>query len=717
MAVARIRPPALFAVLSVALALLTVAMISGRRSTEQGRVDQMLSTTADAKAALVGTELERARALALVTARIPPFSELYADGGSLAARIAAVAGPFREINNALAYDHALYPARFVEVGYVDVSGQERARVVNGRRTPIDALLPDVRGWPSYQPGVHTPVGETRFTLPFLSPTARVPVIAATTTVSVNGSVRAYVEIELALRALRGVLAADAPSGGTVELVKASGRSMLAVGRPVTAPGRALGGALRTVGSERLVAVRVPVRAVAGGPWYVVAATRARSALALGLGPSQGALGILSLLALVVAAIGFRRAHAASSRELAREQEAREEAERRSRIDALTGLYNRRHVVETLEHELARAARQDGAVGVLMLDIDHFKRVNDVYGHAVGDAVLVEVARRLSVELRSWDVVARVGGEEFCVVTPGLGDEAAVLALAERMRGAVAERAVLARGDVAIPVTVSVGAALLHSGEGSAELAFDRADRALYAAKRRGRNRSCAFSELDAGDARAEQPACLQLAEALAAASHLREGMPPDHSRAVAELAAAVARRLGLDEGEVLRAQLGGWLHDVGKLGVSDEILVKAGPLTEAEWATVRTHPAAGEALVRSFPELALAARAVRNHHERWDGNGYPDRLAGETIPLEARIVGAAEAYHAILSDRPHRVARAPEDAVAELRRCAGSQFDAAVVEALVAVVEFVAAPGVPGAPGGPGLSTPSPTPSPTRSAR
>lgn len=686
MSVHRTRLPLACAILGVLLAILGVALISSWHSREEARLDRTLATVSGEKAALVATELDRAQELALVTARIPPFSELYAGSDSLAQKIAAVAGPFREINNALAYDYALYPSRFVEVGYVDVSGRERARILRGHKTPAGALLRDVRGWPSYAQGVRTPVGSALVTLPFTSPRARVRVVAATTTVAVGGRVRAYVELELALRALQAVLSSDVARGTDVEILDREGARLTGVGTAFPLSRRALRSGLRTERGRRVAVRSIGLGSLADGPWFVASARRPPSAMALALDPEQGAVLALSLVCLLAAFVGYRRVRRTAALELAAEQRARGEAERLSRIDALTGLYNRRHVLETIEHELARAGRQGSAVGVLMIDVDLFKRVNDAHGHTGGDAVLVEVARRLRDGVRSWDEVARVGGEEFCIIAPEVGDEGEVADLGERLRAAIAERAVEVGPGVAIPVTVSVGIALLHDGEGSAERVFDCADRALYAAKRRGRNRLGRFSQLDEGDLRAEQPECLHVAEALAVAGDLREGRTAEHARAVAELAAAVARQLGLDEEEALQARLGGWLHDVGKIAIPDGILSKPGRLTDAEWEIVRTHPAVGSDLVRAFPEVALAAGAVRHHHERWDGGGYPDGLAAEQIPLEARIVCAVDAYCAMVADRSYQPARPIGEAVAELERCAGSQFDPRVIAALVGVL-------------------------------
>src|SRR3954447_26053267 len=185
------------AVLGVLLAVLGAALVASRRSNEDARLDRTLSTTAGEKAALVDTELERVRALALLTARVPPFEELYADAGSQAAAIAAVAGPTREINNALTYLWKLYPDRFVEAGYVDRGGAERARVVRGVTTPPNALLDDVRSSPSFAVGRSTRAESAAITAPFMSSTAGEPVVAATAPVTVEGRIRAWVELELA----------------------------------------------------------------------------------------------------------------------------------------------------------------------------------------------------------------------------------------------------------------------------------------------------------------------------------------------------------------------------------------------------------------------------------------------------------------------------------------------------------------------------------------
>ena len=674
------------AVLGILLAVLGAALVASRQSTEEARLDQTLSTTAGEKAALVDTELERVRALALITARVPPFEELYADAGSQAAAIAAVAGPTREINNALTYLWKLYPDRFVEAGYVDRGGAERARVVRGVAAPPNALSDDVRSSPSFAVGRATPAESAAITAPFISSSAGEPVVAATAPVTVDGRIRAWVELELATSALRRALDSDAQGGVGVQIISRAGVTMTGAGAPFSAPRTDLRAGLSSARGLRLAAHAIPERSLAGGPWFVVAAAPEPSARSEAIAPEQAVILALALALLVAAFFGFGRSRALAAEELAAEQAARAEAERLSRIDGMTGLFNRRHAMESVEHELARAGRQRTAVGILMFDVDQFKRINDSHGHAGGDAVLIEVARRLHSGVREWDIVGRVGGEEFCVIAPGMETEHAVAELGERLRIAVAERAIQIAPGMALPVTVSVGVALVHDGDGSAEHAMDCADRALYAAKRRGRNRVCQFSGLDQGDLRAEQPECLHLAEALAVATDLREGVAASHSRAVAEWSAAVAEQLGLADEEILRVRLGGWLHDAGKIAIPDGILTKPGRLDAEEWEIVRRQPVVGAELLRNFPELSLACHAVRHHHERYDGAGYPDGLAGDEIPIEARIVGAVDAYSAMTSERPYQRPRSRTDALAELRRSAGTHLDPRVVEALITVL-------------------------------
>jgi diguanylate cyclase (GGDEF)-like protein len=363
-------------------------------------------------------------------------------------------------------------------------------------------------------------------------------------------------------------------------------------------------------------------------------------------------------------------------EVTTEQRLREAA----RTDSLTGRFNRRHFSEVLEAELDRSRRERLTPGLLLVDVDHFKAVNDTYGHQVGDAVLTEIAARLHNSVRRYDCVARWGGEEFIVLAPALEHERALWRICEGLRQSVSQLPITV-GARRLDVTVSIGA-LLADPNGSHELLVDQADRALYAAKRLGRDRARLFSELTAHDLAAEEPEAVRLAQALSLSAGVREGVPERHAEEVAEMAGAIATGLGLPDDIILRCRLGGWLHDIGKVAIPDRILIKPGDLDEHEWRIMRTHAEIGEQLVRRIDGVAMAALAVRHHHEHVDGSGYPDALSGEAIPVEARVVAVADAYSAITADRPYRRARKSSDALVELRGQAGRHHDARAVEAL-----------------------------------
>ena len=348
-------------------------------------------------------------------------------------------------------------------------------------------------------------------------------------------------------------------------------------------------------------------------------------------------------------------------------------------DPLTGLGNHRHFHERLQIELARAEQEGLTLSLCLVDIDDFKRINDRYGHPVGDRVLGQVASRLRQGGESF----RLGGDEFAVMLPGLDERAAV---------AVARSIVERVGTVEIEqigaVTVSAGvAAYPAQGVGRDEL-IRLADSALYWAKEDGKNRARAYQaahslELSQLQQLAEGPdraARYRAAASLAKAVDARDVYTGSHSERVGELAARIARRLGIDEPQIELTRLAGSLHDLGKLAIPEEILRKPSALNDSERLVLQRHPQIGYRMLESLGVEPIA-EWVLHHHERWDGNGYPDRLSGEQIPLGARIIFVADAFDAMTSERVYRKPLSEQDAVAELERCAGSQFDPAVVDA------------------------------------
>jgi diguanylate cyclase (GGDEF)-like protein/putative nucleotidyltransferase with HDIG domain len=360
----------------------------------------------------------------------------------------------------------------------------------------------------------------------------------------------------------------------------------------------------------------------------------------------------------------------------------------ARTDPLTTLANRRGFRELLDLELERARRGDAEMTVLVGDLDRFKEVNDRSGHQVGDAALQRVARVLGEGKRQIDSAARVGGEEFALILPDTSQDGAFV-LAERLRCALRDEF----AEDSVPITISFGLATypLH-GETAASL-LRAADEALYAAKDSGRNRTVRHSPLlrdltrsgeVAGDIEGERflAVMLDLAEAV----DLRFSGSARHSETVGRYAEMMARELGLAERCISRVRLAGMLHDIGKVGVPDAILRKPGRLTEEELAFIRRHPELGVQILE-HPSLADVRAWVGAHHERPDGLGYPLGICGEALSLEARIVAVADAYEAMTSDRSYRDSIGHSGARAELRRCAGSQFDRRVVEALLATLD------------------------------
>jgi two-component system, cell cycle response regulator len=390
---------------------------------------------------------------------------------------------------------------------------------------------------------------------------------------------------------------------------------------------------------------------------VIAVPLAFGAVGLGL-LVYGAIAGINLLAVGLAAASLlavmARATLTFGENVAMLRTSRGEA----LTDALTGLGNRRALARTLD-ELLPEATPERPVVLALFDLDGFKQYNDTFGHPAGDTLLVRLGANLRAFLSGRGRAFRMGGDEFCAIfhTEGAPPEPMVL-------GAAA--ALSEQGD-GFSISCSYGAITLPVEAADAVEALRIADQRMYANKHAGR--------ISAGR---------QSKDVLLRALAERDPGLGSHSEAVA-LAAATAEALGLTPDEVERVRHASELHDVGKVAIPDAILGKPGPLTEEEWAFVRRHPIIGERIILAAPALSRVATLVRSSHERWDGAGYPDALAGDAIPFGARIVAVADAFAAMTAGRPYRPARTVEDALAELRREAGAQFDPAVVEAWCAV--------------------------------
>jgi diguanylate cyclase (GGDEF)-like protein/putative nucleotidyltransferase with HDIG domain len=368
------------------------------------------------------------------------------------------------------------------------------------------------------------------------------------------------------------------------------------------------------------------------------------------------------------------------------------AEEKARIDELTGLLNRRSLDEMIDNEISRHSRYGGVFSLAILDLDSFKAFNDNYGHLAGDKLLRQVGRVIRSALRSSDQAFRYGGDEFAILLPQATIDVASQ-VTDRVRNKIAAK--VEAGDIRI--TASIGlAGWPADGIGQNEV-IAAADIALYRAKRNGGNQiNCASGTLFSLDIEGASLdsnsdsgtlSTIYTLYTLAETVDARENTTRSHSKEVTEYVLALAEALNLEPVEVGRLETCALLHDVGKIGVAGEILNKPGALTAEEWEVVKTHPKLGAAIVSHIPTLAPCVEGILHHHERYDGSGYPKGLKGENIPLNARIVAVVDAFVAMTSERPYAGMLSHKEALEEIKRGAGTQFDPYLVEKFLDVYE------------------------------
>jgi diguanylate cyclase (GGDEF)-like protein len=376
-----------------------------------------------------------------------------------------------------------------------------------------------------------------------------------------------------------------------------------------------------------------------------------------------------------------------------------QVEARATHDRLTGIANRETLLTTLVAEVERATRHHSWLSVAFIDIDRFKPINDTYGHKSGDAILRQVANVIADNIRGSDLLGRYGGEEFMLILPETQPDEAVV-LAEKLRSLVAAHSLLIAGQQRLQVTISVGVAGEIGSQLQVDALVDQADAAMYAAKQLGRDRTYLYRAVDENAPVRRAPissehrhaataigrwandtATEALASVLAPQPHHR-GRPSDM---IASLATGIALEMGLPREEIERIRVASLLHDLGKLAVPSEILDKPTALSDGEWQAIGEHPRIGQVILEQASSLREAIPVVLHHHERFNGGGYPHGLRGNEIPIGARIVSVADAYHAMVHDRPYKTALGHEAALAELRANAGTQFDPEVVNLFCAV--------------------------------
>lgn len=398
-------------------------------------------------------------------------------------------------------------------------------------------------------------------------------------------------------------------------------------------------------------------------------------------------------------------------------------------DAVTGLPNHRAIMNRIEEEISRCQRlhaQSGNLGlneagvisegqafpgascaILFVDLDHFKRVNDTWGHRAGDAILCEIGSRLAATVRLEDFVGRYGGEEFAIVLTS-ADLDAASSTAERLREVIAQQPSYWETEetnaiVPITVTASIGVAVYGLHGTTREALIERADNAMYQAKHTGRDRVCIPDDVAmeaeevekdvahlADDKSGELPTQTEIVavQALTLAASTHDRGTDAHAQRMVRLAEATARVLGQSGEELHQIRLAALLHDIGKIGIPDAILRKPGPLTAEEWGIMRRHPEIGRQILEQMGGVfQCLADIIVAHHERWDGQGYPQGLARDEIPLSARVLSVVDSYDAMTSRRPYREPMSVSEARAELQRCAGRQYDPQVVEAFLHILD------------------------------
>lgn len=375
-------------------------------------------------------------------------------------------------------------------------------------------------------------------------------------------------------------------------------------------------------------------------------------------------------------------------------------------DGLTGLYNQHHFKEVISREYKKATRYMQSLSCIMLDLDHFKSVNDTHGHQFGDEVLIQSANILNKMVRDTDFVARYGGEEFFIILPNTDLEGAHT-LAERIRMSFSDH-IFKKDDISEIVTVSIGVSATSDENVISENdLISNADKSLYRAKWRGRNNVCVYEESEIKQKNGLKEDVKKIANFDGKLKNLNDNIKDnciesahdivreiekgwdfinEHSIRVSRYAEKLTKALKLSREEIKIVRRAALLHDIGMVGVSSKILKKKTGLSDDEYDVVKKHSNIGVKIIKKTNLFENELPLILYHHERYDGTGYPHQLKGDTIPYGARILSVAEAYDSMLSNTIYRKAYSSKEAVVELKECAGTQFDPKIVDVFVKLI-------------------------------
>jgi diguanylate cyclase (GGDEF)-like protein len=649
----------LLLVLAGALVLLIVGVSAAFAGHTRALTRERNELTHDAaeQAEVLNAYFARARSIILLTAHSSEFRQFYAEHGDRDQRVRRGGPVLDAANESLAYLEQLYPDRIGEACFIDASGAEIARTVRGQRAGYADLSADESKNPFFAPSFALGKNQVYQAKPYVSPDTDEWVVSNSTLVPMaDGSRPGIVHFEVSLDSFRHeattiagrtVLVVDADTGQVVINSARPQQIGAPLGDPTDTRFRRLVGGWAGTGRLQLDGHQAAYQRIAAGPgnandWYLVSVADGTPGWLSGVGVLPFVLVVVALLLIGFLLVALRRGQSALVSAV--------------NTDALTGLCNRRRLVADLDAELARATDTDPLL-LMLCDLNGFKAYNDTFGHPAGDALLARLGAALARKLGDRGQAYRIGGDEFCVLArPGRDGIDEIVG--------IVTRALSEQGE-GFSVTTSHGAILLPADASSASEAMRIVDLRMYENKNSSR-----------------VPADMQTVNALLRAIHERDAQWAQRLVTTADLAGAVAQRLGVPAADVIRIRQAAQLHDVGKVGIPDEIVRKPNRLSPEEWAYMRQAPSIGERITLSAPALAAVAPLVRSAREHYDGTGYPDGLTGDDIPLGARIIAACAALAAMTSDRPYAGRLDTTAALEEISRAAGTQFDPEVVAAL-----------------------------------